>query len=89
MTDEFRPRARDLVIGGIPWIARMSDKARAKSDGTIGEYIYPCPIDHRVLVELGISAEEFLDIATSVESDSHLVQKVRELRKTPPLASDG
>ena len=88
MSNEFQPRPRDLVIGGIPWIARMSDKARAKSDGTVGDYIYPCPIDRRVLVELGLSAEEFLDIAIAVESDGDLVQRVRESRQTPPPASD-
>ena len=53
MSEGFQPRSRDLVIGGIPWIARMSDKARAKADGTIDDYIYPCPIDQRVLGELG------------------------------------
>lgn len=37
----FRPRPRDLVIGGIPWIARMADKARAKHANAIGDYIYP------------------------------------------------
>lgn len=39
--DPFRPRARDLVTEGIPWITRMADKARAQFDGTIDEYIYP------------------------------------------------
>ncbi len=39
--DPFRPRARDVVVAGIPWISRMADKARAQYDGTIDEYIYP------------------------------------------------
>ena len=39
--EPFRPRPRDLVIGGIPWVARMADKARAKHHDTIGDYIYP------------------------------------------------
>jgi hypothetical protein len=38
---EWKPRGRDVVIGGIPWLARMSDKARAKAASTIGDYIYP------------------------------------------------
>lgn len=38
---EWQPRARDVVIAGVPWLGRMTDKARAKADGTIGEYIYP------------------------------------------------
>ena len=75
---EFKPRARDLVIGGIPWIARMSDKARARADGTIGDYIYPCPIDQRVLGELGLSADEFMDMATTSETDTELVERVSQ-----------
>ena len=39
--EDFRPRPRDLVVSGIPWIARMADKARAMHADAIGEYIYP------------------------------------------------
>ena len=56
----------------------MSDKARAKSDGTIDDYIYPCPIDKRVLGELGISADEFMRIAATSATDGELVEGVRE-----------
>ncbi|MDA0746609.1 MAG: DUF5069 domain-containing protein [bacterium] len=38
---EFRPRARSLVMGGVPWLPRITDKARAKLRGNIGDYIYP------------------------------------------------
>jgi hypothetical protein len=86
--EEFQPRPRDLVIGGIPWIARMSDKARAKADGSIGEYIYPCPVDRRVLAELGISAEEFLAMAVQVETDAALVDQVRKCRQSPSESVD-
>ncbi len=77
MAEAFKPRARSLVIGGIPWLARMIDKARAEADGTIGEYIYPCPIDQRVLGELGISPEEFTEIATSASGDAEIIERVR------------
>ncbi|MBM4437755.1 MAG: DUF5069 domain-containing protein [Actinobacteria bacterium] len=77
MADPWRPRPRDLVIGGIPWIARMADKARARAGGTIGDYIYPCPLDKRVLGEIGMSADEFLNVATSVPGDADLVAQVR------------
>ncbi len=39
--EPFRPRPRDQVIGSIPWVARMADKARAKASDSIGDYIYP------------------------------------------------
>lgn len=71
--EEWKPRGRDVVIGGVPWLARVADKARAKADGTIGEYIYPCPIDQRFLKEAGISPEDFIEIATSAQNDDELV----------------
>ena len=30
-----------MIIGNIPWLARIADKANAKRQGIIGEYIYP------------------------------------------------
>ena len=38
---DFKPRARGLVIGGSPWLARIADKARAWHAGRIGDYIFP------------------------------------------------
>ena len=38
---DFRPRSRSLIMGGIRWLPRITDKARAKLRGTIGDYIYP------------------------------------------------
>ena len=38
---DFKPRARGMVIGGIPWLARLADKARAVNDGRIGDYVFP------------------------------------------------
>ncbi len=38
---EFRPRGRTLAMGGIPWLPRITDKARAMLRNNIGDYIYP------------------------------------------------
>ena len=38
---DFRPRSRPLIMGGVPWLPRITDKARAYLRGTIGDYIYP------------------------------------------------
>jgi len=75
---EWKPRGREVVIGDVPWLARMTDKARAKADGTIGEYIYPCPMDQRLLSASGISAEDFLDIATKNKTDDDVVEAFKE-----------
>lgn len=79
--EEWKPRGRDVVLGDIPWLARIADKARAKADGTIGEYIYPCPIDQRFLKEAGISPEDFIALATAAKSDDELVDQFKERSK--------
>ncbi len=38
---EFRPRSRPLMMGGVPWLPRITDKARASLRGTIDDYVYP------------------------------------------------
>ena len=76
-TSGWKPRSRALVIGGLPWLARMTDKARAKVEGTIGDYIYPCPVDKRVLGELGVTAEEFTAIAIGNDTDAAVVSAVK------------
>ena len=38
---EFRPRSRTLMMGSVPGLPRITDKARATLRGTIGDYIYP------------------------------------------------
>ena len=44
---EFPRRGRD-ALDGFLWLARVFDKARAARDGTIFDYIYPCPMDRAV-----------------------------------------
>ncbi|MCW5798716.1 MAG: DUF5069 domain-containing protein [Nitrospira sp.] len=46
-------------LGGYVHLARMIDKCRAVLAGTEGEYIYPCPMDERLLDYAGITAEQF------------------------------
>ena len=38
---DFKPRARGMIIGDIPWRARIADKARARGEGRIGDYLFP------------------------------------------------
>ena len=39
-------------------IARMLDKARAYKSKSLGEYIYPCPLDQIILDFLGVDHEK-------------------------------
>lgn len=66
------PRSPKHRLGGYVHLARMIDKARAKAAGTIGEYIYPCPLDQSLLDFLGISAEAFYEAATERTDDEIL-----------------
>ena len=75
---EWKPRPRGRTIGDIEWLARMSDKCRAKAKGTIGDYIYPCPADKKLLAALEIDPDTFTSIATVVNGDDELVAKVKE-----------
>ena len=75
---EWKPRPRTRVVGEIEWLARMSDKARAKAKGTIGEYIYPCPADKKLLAALEIDPDTFLQVATEATDNDTLVKAVRD-----------
>ena len=58
-------RPSNLGVAGIVGAARMTDKARAYNEETLGEYIYgeSSGLDQRVLVFLGISADIFAETA--------------------------
>ena len=58
-------RPSNLGIAGIVGAARMTDKARAYNNETLGEYIYgeSSGLDQRVLVFLEISADAFAEAA--------------------------
>lgn len=76
---DFRPRSRQLTMGGIPWLPRITDKARAKLRGTIGDYIYPCPADKKFLEKLGIAADAFTQIIQENPTDNAVIEKIRPI----------
>ncbi|MCC7261740.1 MAG: DUF5069 domain-containing protein [Candidatus Latescibacteria bacterium] len=76
-TLDFKPRARGLVIGNIPWLARATDKARAFAEGRIGDYIYPCPADQAFLREMQLSAEEFTALVTASADDDEVIKRMK------------
>ena len=72
-------RPTNLSIAGIIGVARMTDKARAHNEETLGEYIYGenSGLDRRVLAFLGISAEAYA-AAVEEHNDFTLGQWVLE-----------
>lgn len=55
------PRSVREKLAGYVHFGRMIDKSRALLAGTQGEYIYPCPMDRRLLEYAGITAEQLLE----------------------------
>lgn len=74
---DFKPRARGMLIGGIPWLARISDKARAKLADRIGAYIYPCPADQRFLQDVEMTPEEFTELVADCPDDDAVIERLR------------
>jgi hypothetical protein len=75
------PRSPKERLGGYVHLGRMIDKARAKTAGTIGEYIYPCPLDRALLDFLAVNDKEFLAVATDW-TDQDVLRWIQE--KTTP-----
>lgn len=64
MATDFRdgqtfPRPGRELSGQFMWLKRVFDKARAAANGTIHDYIYPCPMDQGVFERWGITASQF------------------------------
>ena len=74
------PRSPKERLGPYAHLARMIDKARAKAAGTIGEYIYPCPLDRALLDFLAIN-DEALGEAAKVRTDENMLRWVLEHAK--------
>lgn len=76
---DWKPRHRDLIIGDIAWLARITDKVKAKLTGMLGEYIYPWAQDNKFLEEQGITADQFVQIAENNPSDEEMIAAIRKL----------
>ena len=53
------PRSPREKIADLAHLPRMIDKARAARQNTLGEYIYPCPLDKIMLEFLGVDSDTF------------------------------
>lgn len=72
------PRSPLDKLAGLTHLPRMIDKARAKQSGTLGEYIYPCPLDDILLNFLGMKPDQFIEtIALTV--DEEILSRVETL----------
>ncbi|MBX3235044.1 MAG: DUF5069 domain-containing protein [Nitrospiraceae bacterium] len=71
------PRSMKVTLEGYVHLARMIDKCRAVLARTEGEYIYPCPMDDRLLDYAGITAEQFTAAVKADPSDAGVAKWFR------------
>jgi len=74
-------------LEGHVHLARMIDKCRAVLAGTEGEYIYPCPMDFRLMEFAGITDHEFTETVKANPADEGVAQWFRGVA-TPHTAAE-
>ena len=80
------PRSMRVRLEGYVHLARMIDKCRAVLAGTEGEYIYPCPMDDRLMAFAGITAAQFTAAVKQHLSDEGVIQWFRGMATPHPQA---
>lgn len=76
------PRSMRFKLEGYVHLARMIDKCRAVLTGTEGEYIYPCPMDFRLMEFAGITHEQFTQAVKMNPTDDGVAAWFRQV--APP-----
>lgn len=80
------PRRWTEQLGGLYWLPRLIDKARAALAGTLGDYLYgQSPMDHGLLRALGLSHREFAVLVKDAGDDEGVLAA---LRARDPAALD-
>ena len=83
------PRSMRVKMEGYVHLARMIDKCRAVLAGTEGEYIYPCPMDDRLMEFAGITADQFTEAVKANPADDAVVKWfTRTVKAHPPAELD-
>ena len=75
------PRSMRENLEGHVHLARMIDKCRAVLADTEGEYIYPCPMDERLMEFVGITVDQFTATVKSNQTDEGVAQWLRKTAK--------
>jgi hypothetical protein len=75
------PRSMKVKIAGHVHVARMIDKCRAVLAGTEGEYIYPCPMDERLLEFTGLTSDQFTAAVKANPTDERVASWFQQVAK--------
>jgi hypothetical protein len=71
---EHPPRAARETLGGIAFLPRTIDKARAKIQGTLGPYKITPGISGYIFEWLGITEDQFVEAVRNAKSDDDVVR---------------
>jgi hypothetical protein len=71
------PRSPRVRLGGFVHLPRLLDKARAHLAGTLGDYMWNCPLDQRFFTFTGILEADLLAELKNDRSDSEILAWVR------------
>lgn len=83
---ETPPRRWSDELGGVRWLPRMLDKARAAKRGALGDYLYgQSPMDRSLLRTLSLSYREFSEIVREAGEDDERVVELIEARRPGAL----
>ena len=80
------PRSMRTTLAGYAHLARKIDKCRAVLAGTEGEYIYPCPMDERLMDFAGITSEQFTAAVKAHSIDEGVETWFRKTARSHPAA---
>jgi hypothetical protein len=75
-----------VKVEGYVHLARMIDKCRAVLAGTKGEYIYPCPMDDRLMEFAGITPNQFTEVVKANPLDDAVVEWLTQTATSHPPA---
>ena len=68
------PRRWNVAVGGVVWLPRFIDKARAQRAGTLGTYLFgQSPLDAQMLKTAGLSYRRFMAIVDAHGTDDAAV----------------
>ncbi|MEP6935820.1 MAG: DUF5069 domain-containing protein [Nitrospirota bacterium] len=80
------PHSMRVKLRGYVHLTRMIDKCRAVLARTEGEYIYPCPMDDRLMKFAGITADQFTASVKTNPSDEAVADWFAQTAKAHPPA---
>jgi len=80
------PHSMRVKLAGYVHLARMIDKCRAVLASTEGEYIYPCPMDDRLMEFAGITAGQFTAAVKANPSDEAVAEWFTQTANSHPPA---